>query len=117
MAKFIVYYNPNLPWQGSFILTDCQENILDLRDCSLRMHVREKLNADKILAIASTENAKIIAEKEEVIIELTAVDTLNMANAAYKCITDVEVTFPDGRVIPEVFSLEFKINKSATRDY
>ena len=118
MSKLEIFYNPNLPWEEDFLFYEEDDTPVDIADASFRLHVRDHIDDPKILAIASTENGKITIVPEGINIKLTKDDTLNMyQQGKYVCISDVEITFPSGKVVPELVRLEFKVNKSSTRDY
>ena len=118
MSKLEIFYNPNLPWEEDFLLYEEDGTPADIADATFRMHVRDNIDDPEILAIASTENGKITIIPEGINIKLTKDDTLNMyEQGRYVCISDVEITFPSDKVIPELIRFEFKVNRSATRDY
>lgn len=125
----VVNYNPNLPWSSEFLFLEEDGTVVDISGASFRMHVRAKLEADEILAEASTDNGKIQLETVTstyqeakvsglgIKITLASEDTWAIYQSKAKAVSDVEVTFPDGTVEPEVISLIFNPNLSNTRDF
>lgn len=125
----VVTYNPNLPWSTEFLLLEEDGTPIDLSGASFRMHVRETIEADEILAESSTTNGKIafsaltITYNEAEVsgvgikISLSAADTLAMYRTGKKVVSDVELTFPGSDPIPEIVSFVFNPNLSTTRDF
>ncbi len=128
MAIALGYY-PNLPWTTEFLLLEADGQPTDLTGTSFRMHVRASIEKDEILAIASSENNKIeivsitsTYNDQEITgdgikITLTPEDTLAIYQASRTAVADVEMTFPDGPVLPEILEFLFKPNITVTRDY
>ena len=128
MAIAVSYY-PNLPWTTEFLLLEADGQPTDLTGTSFRMHVRASIEKNDILAIASSENNKIQIVSittffndneitgEGIKISLTAQDTLTIYQLAKTAMADVEITYPDGTIIPEIINFLFNPNISITRDF
>lgn len=124
-----IKYNPNLPWVSEFLLLEADGQPSDLTGVTFRMHVRSRINSPEILAIASSSNNKIeivsittTYNKQEITgdgikISLTAEDTLKIYQSSKNASADIEATYPDGSVIPEILNLLFEPNLSVTRDF
>ncbi len=124
-----VSYSPNLPWKTEFLFLEANGLPTDLTGTSFRMHVRASIEKNEVLAIASSENNKIeivsltsTYNDQEITgdgikIKLTAEDTLAIYQASRTAVADVEMTFPDGTVLPEILNFLFEPNISVTRDY
>ena len=124
-----ISYFPNLPWTTEFLLLEANGLPTDLIGTSFRMHVRASIEKNEILAIASSENNKIeivsitsTYNNQEITgdgikLTLTAEDTLAIYQASRTAVADVEMTFPDGTVLPEILEFLFKPNITVTRDY
>ena len=124
-----VSYSPNLPWKTEFLLLEADGLPADLTGTSFRMHVRASIEKNELLAIASSENNKIQIVSittffndneitgEGIKISLTAQDTLTIYQLAKTAMADVEITYPDGTIIPEIINFLFNPNISITRDF
>ncbi len=125
----IVSYSPNLSWTTEFLLLEADGQVTDLTGANFRMHVRAKIESPNIIAIASSENNKIeivpitsTYNNQEITgngikLTLTAEDTLAIYQTSRTAVADVEMTFPDGTVLPEILNFLFEPNISITRDY
>ncbi|MDJ0596383.1 MAG: hypothetical protein QNJ72_41480 [Pleurocapsa sp. MO_226.B13] len=125
----VVTYNPNLPWSREFLFLEADGTVTDLLGTSFRMMIRPNLKAKEILAEASTTNGKIEFQTVEttynqveisgvgIKITLDATDTLTMYESSVKAVADLEISYPDGTVHPEVVNLIFNPNLSVTRDF
>ncbi len=114
---FAIQYNPNISWSTEFLLLEADGQPSDLTGVSFRMHVRSRVDSPNIIAIASSENNKIeivsitsTYNNQEITgdgikITLTAEDTLAIYQTSKTAVADVEMTFPDGTILPEF--LEF----------
>lgn len=129
MGTAVVKYNPNLPLEIEWLLFGTDGQPTDLTGTTFRMHVRSKIESDTILAIASSDNNKIeivsitaTYKKQEftadgIKISLTASDTLNIYQNGKNAVSDLEVTYPSGQVVPEIINFIFEPNLSNTRDF
>ena len=126
---FAIQYNPNISWSTEFLLLEADGQPSDLTGVSFRMHVRSRVDSPNIIAIASSENNKIeivsitstYNDREitgnGIKITLTAEDTLAIYQTSKTAVADVEMTFPDGTILPEILNFLFEPNISVTRDY
>ncbi len=126
---FAIQYNPNISWSTEFLLLEADGQPSDLTGVSFRMHVRSRVDSPNIIAIASSENNKIeivsitsTYNNQEITgdgikLTLTAEDTLAIYQTSRTAVADVEMTFPDGTVLPEILNFLFEPNISVTRDY
>ena len=126
---FAIQYNPNISWSTEFLLLEADGQPSDLTGVSFRMHVRSRVDSPNIIAIASSDNNKIeivsitsIYNNQEITgdgikLTLTAEDTLAIYQASRTAVADLEMTFPDGTILPEILNFLFEPNISVTRDY
>lgn len=107
-------------------------SVVEIFDATFRMMVRPYLESETVLAIASTDNGKISFSQIEIdntspcnkasvsgkgiVVFLTPEDTTNMYTSE-TAIADIEGTFPDGTVIPEIVTIVFEPNLSVTRNF
>jgi len=108
-------FSPGVSFKREVQLKGSDGEPVDLTGCIIKMQVRERLRSPLILIELSTNNDRIVITDAlngifEIVLEGVDLEQIDKSG-----VYDLEVSFPDGTVVPKVLKGNFILDLTVTR--